>query len=67
MGRLMARLWEEQIVCRIYALRVIMVSGHLPTDDAPSPTVFVPCAAKSHCVWAEMALKQNVLVNRRFH
>lgn len=34
-GRLMARLREEQIVCRIYALRVIMVSAHLPSDKGP--------------------------------
>lgn len=35
MGRLMARLREEQIVCRIYALKVIMVSAHLPSDKGP--------------------------------
>lgn len=42
MGRLMARLREEQIVCRIYALRFITVSAHLPSDKGPLPSLFVP-------------------------
>lgn len=37
-GRLMAHLREEQIVCRNYALRVIMVSAHRPSDKSPSPS-----------------------------
>lgn len=65
MGRLMARLREEQIVCRIYALRVIMVSAHLPSDKGRIS--FCPMAAKWHCVWAEMARKRKVLVARCFH